>query len=518
MKVNSATAHYLLLKEFGDIVSKHPVRSVVVDYPILYDEKSDMSGHVVLIPSHERPNEDVKLHGALCVCMGDGCAHAAEQAGFAVVRVDEGATFQQMYNYMQAVAIGHERLDAQLRAYVDAYAGFEPLVDACARHMGCPCILVDRQYRIVCLSNWEESDVRLEQGDEHGMHKKEDETRSPEVLESDIIDLFMASRGYQNMRSSPRVFAMPGSDSLLMLNVFSRGLPVGTLIMKHEGYSLSARHVRFVLTYLAGFVEEMYQRIGSFGMLHVGAGYVKSSLHAIALGESVDYRGIESALIRNGHGDHAAYVVLRVERTFTNEGPEERDYLARRFELIWPNAYCFEGEDQLFVLADTGMSRTGSHLSLLDDLPAVARDNLCKVGVSQPFSELEQIGPAIVQATAAFEQGNANDSTHWCYRFKDYALSWIIERVKGDISEMSICHPAVMTLMRHDAYHGTDLLVTLSVFLRSRYNATAAAAELYVARSTLLNRLERIEELTHLDLSNFDERIHVALSLRMLAF
>ena len=516
MRIESASAHYLLIKEFGDAISRHPVRSIMVDYPILYEEDSDMSGHVVLIPSHERPDENVKLHRALCICMGSGCARAAEQAGFTVVRVGEGVSFQQMYNYMQAVSVRHERLDAQLRAYVDSYAGFEPLVDACAKEMGCPCMLVDRQYRIVCLSNWEEPKSESNTHTSYEASSVDNDTLTSEVLESDVIDLFMAARGYQNMRSSPRVFAMPGSDSLLMLNVFSDGSPVGTLVMKHEGNALSARHVRFALTYLARFVEEMYRRIGSFGMLRVGAGYVKSALHAIALGSPIDYHGLALALVQDGHSEGASYVVLRVERTFTNEGAEERDYLARRFELVWPNAYCFEGKESLFVLADTGMTRAGTHLALLDDLPSVARDSLCKVGISQPFTALEQIGSAIVQATAAFEQGNVTNPTHWTYRFKDYALSWIITRAKGDISDISICHPAVITLMRYDAHHGTDLLGTLTVFVKARYNASAAATELYVARSTLLNRLERIEELTHLDLSDFDERIYLALSLRML--
>ena len=43
------------------------------------------------------------------------------------------------------------------------------------------------------------------------------------------------------------------------------------------------------------------------------------------------------------------------------------------------------------------------------------------------------------------------------------------------------------------------------------------AMSLFVARSTLLNRLVRIDELTHVDLEDLKERIYLGLSLEMLA-
>jgi len=70
--------------------------------------------------------------------------------------------------------------------------------------------------------------------------------------------------------------------------------------------------------------------------------------------------------------------------------------------------------------------------------------------------------------------------------------------------------------MRYDAAHESELLPTLEAFMRSRYNATLAAKELFVARSTLINRLERIVELTGIDLEDFDERVYLAITLRLI--
>ena len=78
-----------------------------------------------------------------------------------------------------------------------------------------------------------------------------------------------------------------------------------------------------------------------------------------------------------------------------------------------------------------------------------------------------------------------------------------------------VSHPAVVVLARYDEGHGTELLHTLAAFVRHRYNATAASEALYVARSTLLNRLDRIYELTGIDLGDFEERVYLEMSLLM---
>ena len=44
-----------------------------------------------------------------------------------------------------------------------------------------------------------------------------------------------------------------------------------------------------------------------------------------------------------------------------------------------------------------------------------------------------------------------------------------------------------------------------------------AANKLYIHRSTFINRMERITELTRLNLENYDTRLYLELSFRLLA-
>lgn len=505
MKLDGFAVQYLLSREFGDVVSKGISPRSMFDYPMLYDVSIEMTGHVVLVPAHERPSADLDMKETLCVCVGEESAQSARDAGASVVLIRGGVVFQHLYNRMQRIFVENERLDAQLHALVDTYAGFQPLLDACAHMIGFPCALIDEQYRLVCKSSPEAITSADGQGG----------AANAEALESDSIDLFMASPEYRYMRASRTVFTLPSSGNVMMKNVFAEGKLVGSLVIEHQGDALGTRYVRFLLNYLTPFVESAYARIGSFGV-SIGAGQVKAALHDVLNGNVGGIGELEVVLAESGHRPGCDYVVLRIERTFTNEGAEERDYLMHRLELAWPNSYCFTHEDGLFMLVDVSEGPHGEGKAFAKELPIVARENLVKVGISRMFNEMRRLDAAIAQAGIALECGSGKDPMNWCYRFGDYAFAWLVARATGDVPPEFVCHPAVTILLRYDEAHGSDLLYTLSTFVRCRYNATTASRELFVARSTLLHRLARIGELVRIDFDNPADMAYLSLSLAMI--
>ena len=74
----------------------------------------------------------------------------------------------------------------------------------------------------------------------------------------------------------------------------------------------------------------------------------------------------------------------------------------------------------------------------------------------------------------------------------------------------------VRPLVNYDRDRRSDLLHTLSVYFETGTNARKAADRLFLHRNSLLYRLERIGELTDLDLKESDARL--ALQIGLLAF
>jgi DNA-binding PucR family transcriptional regulator len=70
-------------------------------------------------------------------------------------------------------------------------------------------------------------------------------------------------------------------------------------------------------------------------------------------------------------------------------------------------------------------------------------------------------------------------------------------------------------IAQYDLTHATDLLGTLRTFVSLNHAHGATAGKLSLHTNTLRQRLKRIEQLTHVDLANSDERFGLELALKL---
>ena len=514
MLINASVVHYVLSESFPLISVGGSMRSLNVDYPLLFAGNAALDGHVAIVAPDceatvEKPSESV-----LYVCFDEGTAERLSTLKCNYIQLSEKVSYDSVFNSLQATFMKFERLDVRLRACVSGHEGFGMLLDACSTSSGCAFVLIDDQFRAIARSVPDQKLVRA--FNTSSKHASVAAPPASEELEADAIDLFMASRRYQHIRSSRKVFAVPGSEDLFMKNIFAGSVLVGSLAARHEGTKESASFVRYLLDYLAQFVSMMYGDLGSFGVADERSVQVKQGLIDASSGDSQAAARLERALIDDGHDSQAEYVILLVERSFTNEEHYEEGYLANRLESSLPHAHSFPYKGRLYVLADTFTRRNRASASFFDEIPVVARENLVRMAVSRSFSSMEWLGAAIMQADIAFEQGNAIHPTSWLYRFESYALGWLVAHARGDAIAETVCHPAIIALEKYDAQHQGNLVETMETFMRCRYSATSAAEKLFIARSTLLNRLERIRELTGVTFDDYDERLYLALSLALI--
>ena len=511
MKIEGGEIQYWLSRNFPEVECNNAALSVPADYPVLYDDEVTMSGHIVVVPAGEIPKMGQQTKDCLFVCLDDESKQAVVDAGAPAVWIDSHPKFSDVFNCLQRVFISGERLDVRLRTLVDAHASFKMFLDAAMRPLSGSCLLIDSQFRIICRS----SSAYAGDGDSRNADG-EPSNRIGEYLESEVVDLLMASHDYHRMRMTRNVFTAPGLQNLFMKNIFEAGKLVGTLIMRHSGDFYNAMHIRRVLNYLGPCIEEMYLHHGTFGQSTDESAQIHIAFKKVLDGDSYDHVTLDRLLLEDGNAEGSSYVVMSIVRSFTNEGKDNQDYLMRRLENAWPSSYCVSSKDGIFILANTGNMQQGGDDAFWRSIMVVARENLIKVGISRPIKSTRRLRAARMQAMAALEQGDLDAPDLWYYRFDDYALAWITRNGVGQYPANYVCHAAVLSLLRHDAQHGTELLHTLNTFMDCRYNATAAADRLFVARSTLLNRLERIQEMTGIDLDSLDERAYISLSFNII--
>jgi purine catabolism regulator len=135
------------------------------------------------------------------------------------------------------------------------------------------------------------------------------------------------------------------------------------------------------------------------------------------------------------------------------------------------------------------------------------------LGVSRPATGLEGLREAVRQALDAASLGaRLHDHTGPCY-YDDLGLYRLLAGLRNRAEVERFYEETLGALVRYDREHGGELAHTLAVFFAENANASQAAKSLHVHRNTLSYRLQRIAEITGLDLDDPEARLALQVAL-----
>ena len=141
---------------------------------------------------------------------------------------------------------------------------------------------------------------------------------------------------------------------------------------------------------------------------------------------------------------------------------------------------------------------------------------LVAAGISRPANGLSGLRDAYRQAKdavgIAYELSDRNSTTFYGDLKLYQLLLALKERNLGNLQQFY--QDALGPLVEHDLRKQSDLIRTLSGYFGANCNLAKAANELDVHRNTLVYRLDRVEELTQLDLNDSDNRLILHLALK----
>mgnify|MGYP005849495339 CR=1 FL=1 len=98
--------------------------------------------------------------------------------------------------------------------------------------------------------------------------------------------------------------------------------------------------------------------------------------------------------------------------------------------------------------------------------------------------------------------------------FADLGVYRVLFALKDNPDLADFCHENLSALLEYDAKNGTELLRTADAFFAHRANLQATANALFLHRNSLAYRLRRIEEVSGLDLDDFEDRFRLQLALK----
>ncbi len=148
---------------------------------------------------------------------------------------------------------------------------------------------------------------------------------------------------------------------------------------------------------------------------------------------------------------------------------------------------------------------------------AVARGaaQRCSAGVSRVVQGLAGLRQAVGQALDALTLGQRIAGRKSPYYYEELGLYRLLAGLRARDELQRFYDETLGRLTRYDEAHGTELISTLEVFFEENANASQTSRALFVHRNTLNYRLQRIGEITGLDLNDAEARLAMQLALKL---
>ena len=179
------------------------------------------------------------------------------------------------------------------------------------------------------------------------------------------------------------------------------------------------------------------------------------------------------------------------------------------------------GNSVVCIVNQTLNKVSKSITGLIGAISEFVKENYCQVGISDMFTNFPafaNVNDYYNQARIALRIGQDKNPQELFFNFNDYKIDYIMEQIVTRYRVEQLSHYALLTLIKYDELNKTEYVKTLYFYLLHNHNISLAADSLYIHRSTLLRRIEKIIELTNLDLKHMDEIIHLLVSYRLFGY
>jgi purine catabolism regulator len=174
------------------------------------------------------------------------------------------------------------------------------------------------------------------------------------------------------------------------------------------------------------------------------------------------------------------------------------------------------GEEILVFCAVSSAARPEAALALANTIRAAADDEYPEHelygGIGRPMTELPNWKDSYREASQALSMAERLNE-HSPLFFGDLSVYRLLFQLEGNPELDAFCRETLGPLLDHTG--GGDLLETLEAFFDRLGNLSQTAEKLFIHRNSLLYRMERIAQLTGLDLNNPDTRLTVHLALKV---
>ena len=435
----------------------------------------------------------VPANKEVCMLYAGGCKPAQTCGNALLVREDIGTAF----NAVQKIFTLYEKWEDQLRQIVLEQGELQKLLQAARSLLINPILVMGLDFSLVAQAG--EGELSPNQ-------------RLSNTL-TEPVNIYTELRQdplFNQQLSETKPFLYP--VHILRwpswnVNIFQNGRATYRLVLAESGQKLRDCD-GWLLSRLAVYVS--YQLRADF-IKRQSDSRLRALLTRVLIDAGADQMEISRQLNMLGWSSEDTYFCMVLKMMSGSAARIVCEALKKRY----PHSCSCTCDDKIVTFFN--MSLLNRELSeVMDELKYFIRDNLLKAGYSRAMQGHLNLRRQYIQACEALEIGLRRNPYQWIHHFNSISLHFLLEEATRRLPCNMICSEKLLKLQEYDRTHNTDYMDTLRVYLDCNLNIMQSARQLYIHRSTMLYRLEKVKQILESALDDPEELLYISLSFRLL--
>lgn len=426
-------------------------------------------------------------HGAVLICIGESRRLARLESRCCVITVRSAVGLPTVFNSVQSIFNRYDEWEEKLESLLTESASIQEMLEASLTMLPGALFAIDANFHYLGYADASETN-------------REPAPNEEDNLSLEQLGIFFSSQELHMDVAKAFPLEVSGVRTL-NVNLLDNGIYRGCVTMLYEDATPRGGDAP-ILEKLAGYILKAERELLQSG---ASGSSIRTSLQDLLNGISPDTRD-RDALRSLSHGQQ--YACLRLHLPQRTAGVPA-NYVCGNVERAFGACWAFENDPGSIVavadVSEAGQAGVGELMRTR--LLPILKPLGITAGVSDVFGRLEDVLPYYSEANMALELGDEHEPSETIHLYDGYRLASLISNALGDLPLELQLTPGLRALMEHDAEAPVSYVDTLRCYLGCGMSATAAARKLYISRSTLLERIERIESLLGTSLEDPDERL-----------
>ena len=502
MKLSADIVFDGLYGRFPMVMTGPKVTELRLERPMFFDGSGDefLADHLYITRTERLPRRAVIPRGVVLICSGDGIQLSYYREQCCVIQLKDDTDIFTLFNAVQELYDMFDTWRDRLQEILDRNADVEEMLACSWPVFETPMFLIDKDFRFLARGR-----VAGERNSTLWTTFRE------EKLSPSELGKFLELHELATTEKEPLILNLLDTTTL-NVNLFDRDTYMGCLTLDYKDRTHRLGDIE-----LAKLLADMLTRaILKFTASEpAGDHLLRAVLQDVLDGLPADYaqrRALEHVV------EGREYVCVKMELN-NRLAKLPVGYICSEVESRFPNSVSFErkGAAMCFIETASLTGKSGDHRETLKAAMEDFTETMgVQIGASDAFRDVYSARLYYHQASAALENGTIIDPAKKYYHFQDYALTELIINSLGKMPTELFFSEGMRRLAAHDAEAPVSYIDTLRTYLDQNMSMTRTSAALYVHRSTLLERIGRIERELDTDLKDPDERLRIQILLKAL--